>query len=182
MGTWRVVKQQAVRGAPLAEVAFVDIVAGSRTALEGTASWCLSGITSNDRYLTAIEQRQLRERQSPPGLATALCAALIPIRKDAAWWALATEERRRIFEESSHHVRIGTRYLLAIARRLHHCRDLASNEPFDFLTWFEYASGDAAAFEDLVGELRATEEWQFVERECDVRLVSDPANGSILKP
>ncbi len=32
------------------------------------------------------------------------------------------------------------RYLLAVARRLYHCRDLG--EPFDFLTWFEYAPQD----------------------------------------
>ena len=43
-------------------------------------------------------------------------------------------------------------------------------EPFDFLTWFEYAPGDSEAFEELVGALRATEEWRYVEREVDVRL------------
>jgi hypothetical protein len=60
------------------------------------------------------------------------------------------------------------RHLPAVARRLHHSRDLG--EPFDFLTWFEYAPEHAAAFEDLVGELRATEEWAHVVREVDVRL------------
>ena len=60
------------------------------------------------------------------------------------------------------------RHLPAVARRLHHSRDLG--EPFDFLTWFEYASEYARAFEDLVGELRATEEWRYVTREVDVRL------------
>ncbi len=39
------------------------------------------------------------------------------------------------------------------------------------VSWFEYAPGDAAAFEDLVGALRATEEWRYVEREVDLRLV-----------
>jgi hypothetical protein len=39
------------------------------------------------------------------------------------------------------------------------------------LTWFEYAPGNAPMFEDLVGALRATEEWTHVEREIDVRLV-----------
>jgi hypothetical protein len=38
------------------------------------------------------------------------------------------------------------------------------------LTWFDYAPQDAPAFEDLVGELRATEEWTFIEREVDIRL------------
>jgi chlorite dismutase len=67
----------------------------------------------------------------------ATLAALIPIRKSEAWWELAQDERRRVFEESSHHIEIGMKYLPAIARRLHHSRELG--EPFDFLTWFEYA-------------------------------------------
>lgn len=62
----------------------------------------------------------------------------------------------------------GLRYLPAIARRLHHSRDLG--EPFDFLTWFEYAPADADGFGELVAELRVTEEWRYVEREVDIRL------------
>jgi hypothetical protein len=62
------------------------------------------------------------------------------------------------------------KYLPAIARRLHHCRDLPSIEPFDFLTWFDYAPEHANAFEDLVAQLRGTPEWRFVDREVDIRL------------
>ena len=98
-------------------------------------------------------------------------AALIPITKSAEWWELAQDERREIFEERSRHTATGLRYLPAIARRLYHCRDLG--EPFDFLTWFEYAPSDADAFEELVGLLRATEEWRYVVREVDIRLSRD---------
>src|SRR2546428_8891206 len=59
-------------------------------------------------------------------------------------------------------------YLPAIARRLYHCRGL--DEPFDFLTWFEYAPADAAPLEQLVTRLRNTREWDYVEREIDIRL------------
>jgi hypothetical protein len=78
--------------------------------------------------------------------------------------------REPAFERSSRHIATGLRYLPAIARRLHHCRDLGSAEPFDFLTWFDYAPEHAIAFDALVAELRATEEWTFVEREVDIRL------------
>jgi hypothetical protein len=37
----------------------------------------------------------------------------------------------------------------------------------------EYASEDADAFEELVGRLRETEEWSYVEREVDVRVKQD---------
>ena len=93
------------------------------------------------------------------------CAALIPIRKNAAWWELTQQERRRIFEDKSHHIANSLKYLPAVARQLYHCRDLG--EPFDFLTWFEYAPEHAAQFEELVAMLRATEEWNYVEREVD---------------
>ncbi|MFL6711566.1 MAG: chlorite dismutase, partial [Sulfurifustis sp.] len=68
------------------------------------------------------------------------------------------------------HVVLGLEYLPAIARRLHHCRDLGTAEPFDFLTWFEFAPAYAPAFDELVGRLRETEEWRYVEREVDIRL------------
>ena len=88
--------------------------------------------------------------------------------KSAAWWELAQDERRAIFEELSHHTAIGVEYLPAIARRLYHSRDLG--EPFDFLTWFEYAPEHSAAFEELVRRLRSTKEWAYIEREIDIRL------------
>ncbi|MFX6201819.1 chlorite dismutase family protein, partial [Acinetobacter baumannii] len=78
------------------------------------------------------------------GRPEARCAALIPIRKNPAWWALAQDERRAILEEQSHHIAIGLEYLPPIARRLYHARELG--QPFDFLTWFEYAPEHAEAF------------------------------------
>ncbi len=96
-------------------------------------------------------------------------AALIPVRKSEAWWDLPQDERRAIIERRSRHIALGLEYLPAIARRLHHSRDLG--EPFDFVTWFEFAPAAADAFEELVGRLRATEEWGYVEREVDIRLM-----------
>jgi carbamoyl-phosphate synthase large subunit len=73
-----------------------------------------------------------------------------------------------ILEEQSRHIGIGLEYLPAVARRLHHSRELG--EPFDFITWFEYAPKDVASFEELVRRLRATDEWHYVERQVDIRL------------
>ena len=90
------------------------------------------------------------------------------MRKNAAWWELPQDDRRAIFEETSHHTKIGLGYLPAIARRLYHARDLG--EPFDFLTWFEFAPEHEASFDDLVARLRATAEWNYIDREIDIRL------------
>ncbi len=124
---------------------------------------------SHLRYATRAEVMQLRARQEGLGRPAAQHAAMIPIRKSAAWWDLTQDERRAIFEETSCHTQIGLAYLPAIARQLYHCRDLG--EPFDFVTWFEFAPEDEAAFDDLVARLRATPEWAYVEREVDIRLV-----------
>jgi hypothetical protein len=61
-----------------------------------------------------------------------------------------------------------------VARRLHHCRDLGETEPFDFLTWFEYAPKDETAFNKLLAELRRSPEWAYVDREIDCRLLFEP--------
>ena len=135
-------------------------------------SWLLRGITSNERYVVREEKLALVSKQEGLGRDASTRAALIPIRKNAAWWALPQDERREIFEAQSRHIAIGMKYLPAVARRLHHCRDLGPDEPFDFLTWFEYAPSDSAAFEELVQALRASPEWEYVDREVDIRLTA----------
>ncbi len=140
-------------------------------ALPEGARWLLRGVTCNVRYVDRDEKTQLEAKQAALGRPEATHAALIPIRKNAKWWGLTQDERRAIFEQRSHHTAIGLKYLPAIARRLHHYRDLEGGEPFDFLTLFDYAMEDSAAFEDLVAALRATEEWKYVDREIDIRLI-----------
>jgi chlorite dismutase len=129
-------------------------------------------VTSHERYVTRKEHEALSAVQEQLGRPTATRAALIPVKKSADWWALAQDERRAIFEERSHHIATGIEYLPDIARRLYHSRDLG--QPFDFLTWFEYAPAAADTFEALVKRLRATEEWAYVEREIDIRLIREP--------
>ena len=84
---------------------------------------------------------------------------------------MAQDERRAIFEEESHHTAMGIEYLPEVARRLMHCRDLG--EPFDFLTWFEFAPQHTAAFDELLVRLRGSKEWSYVEREVEIRLERD---------
>lgn len=167
-GSWRVLSAVAVRGAPLDQVDYVDVRPAGGVLPATRDGWCLKGQVSNIRYATRAEVMALRSSQEPLGRTQARRAALIPIRKTPAWWDLAQDERRAIFEEQSHHTQIGLKYLPAIARQLYHCRDL--DQPFDFLTWFEFAPEFADAFEELVAKLRSTTEWQYVDREVDLRL------------
>jgi hypothetical protein len=167
-GPWSVLEMKVIAGDGLPDVKRVDLINGP--ALTDATRWTLRGVTSNERYATRKEKDLLVAKQQGLGRPEATRAALIPIRKSAKWWALTQDERRAVLEDRSKHVQIGLDYLPAVARRLHHCRDLREAEPFDFLTWFEYAPADVSAFDDLVAKLRATEEWKYVDREVDIRL------------
>lgn len=172
-GLWRVVEVKTLMGEPLLEVSRLDVVSGPKPESSFDAGWVLRGITSNERYVEREEKNTLVDKQQGLGRPEATCAALIPIRKNAAWWALTQDERRRIFEEQSKHIKIGLQYLPAIARRLHHCRDLSENEAFDFLTWFEFAPAHENDFNQMLAELRVTDEWKYIDREVDIRLVRE---------
>jgi chlorite dismutase len=173
-GPWRIDRIETIVGEGLGKAERLNVVRGS---FEGLSEWTLRGITSHDRYVGRQEKEELLARQPELGRSQAICAALIPIRKNEAWWKLAQDERRAIFEERSGHIRTGIAHLPAIARRLYHCRDVGETEPFDFLTWFEFAPADRPSFDRLVAELRKSEEWKYVDREVDVRLTLDPASG-----
>jgi chlorite dismutase len=134
-------------------------------------AWVLRGTNSAVRYVERGEAEALRLLQPAVGRPDCSHAALIPIRKSDAWWNLPQDARREIFEKRSNHIASCLKYLPAIARRLHHSRELG--EPFDFLTWFEYAAEHSQLFEELVLLLRSTEEWQYVDREIDIRLVKN---------
>ncbi|MGH2732987.1 MAG: chlorite dismutase family protein [Actinomycetota bacterium] len=166
-GAWRVRGLSAVVGSPLPSVERLAVLEGARAAPSG-AAWALVGVAGHERYVGRRAHEELVARSPGLGRPGATCAALIPIRKSEAWWGLSQDERQAIFEDRSRHIATGLKYLPAVARRLHHSRDLG--EPFDFLTWFEFAPADEAAFDELVAVLRATEEWTFVEREVDIRL------------
>jgi chlorite dismutase len=168
-GLWKVIKLEAVIGLSLESVERLNILSGNLDKPLDDCMWMLRGVTSNEHYVNRTEQDRLKAIQPPLGRPEATCAALIPVKKSAAWWALPQDERRAIFEEQAHHIATGLKYLPAVARRLHHGYDLS--EPFDFLTWFEYAPEHAEAFEDLVRYLRESEEWRYVEREVDIRVV-----------
>ncbi len=178
MGAYRVRAQRCLTGEALPHVSRIHITAATQDAPPGSQppaqpQWSLRGITSNERYVTRSEKNQLAAIQQSIGAPGATFAALIPIRKSPEWWALTQDERREVLQEQSRHIEIGLRYAGRIARRLHHCRDFSESEPFDFITWFEYQPADERAFDDLLGELRATEEWRYVDSECELRLSRD---------
>jgi chlorite dismutase len=176
-GYWRVADMETRAGAPLPAASRLEITSSAEAPTDPQASWVLRGITSNERYVERGERTEIVAQQLELGRPETTRAALIAIRKNDAWWALTQDERLNIFKAKSHHTRIGMQHFPTLARRLHHCRDLSDHEPFDFLTWFEYTPDEEETFNRLVAGLRAIEEWKYVEREVDIRLVRDEAHS-----
>jgi chlorite dismutase len=169
VGPFEVVSVRAVCGEALPLTARLNVVNGDDDSANA-CTYRLRGVVSNERYLTGVEKRELTRVQQPLGRAPATLGVLIPIKKSDAWWDLPQDARRTLFEERSAHIALGRRALPNVARRLHHCRDLGTQEPFDFLTWFDFAPEDEPLFDDLLVRLRATEEWTYVVREVEVRV------------
>jgi hypothetical protein len=167
-GDWQVVDIREISGSGLEWVERVNVVNQVIAAPPKDTTWVLHCFTSNIRYSTHGELTTLRAVQPTLNRAEAISAVLIPIKKSPQWWDMAQDERRSIFEEKSHHTAVGLEYLPGVARQLFHCRDLA--EPFDFLTWFEFAPEHTQAFNELLLRMRDSKEWEFVEREVEVRL------------
>jgi hypothetical protein len=165
-GAWKIDSSKAVLGEPLPSADRLEVRDGIAAASAGV--WRLTGVAGHTRYVERQEKIQLDAVTPPLGRSEATMAALIPIRKSAAWWTLPQDERRAIFEQRSHHIADSMAFLPRIARRLYHARDLG--QPFDFITWFEFAPEHARAFDDLLAMLRGREEWTFVDREVDLRL------------
>src|SRR5260221_511934 len=83
-GAWRVLAIRSVLGDVLPQVERVSLYRGSEPVpLE--SKWTLSGVISNVRYVERPEQKELTSKQAPIGRSEATMAALIPIRKNAAW-------------------------------------------------------------------------------------------------
>lgn len=169
-GPWKVTHIATICGAPFTMVSAIDIQPHTSN-LASLGTWVLTGFTSNIRYAEKEERAQLAAVQPDLGRPQATLAALIPLRKREEWWNLAQDERRNIFEAQSHHTATGLKYLPAIARKLYHCRDLG--QPFDFLTWFEFAPEDEEKFNELLVSLRSSEEWKYIDREIDIRLIKN---------
>src|SRR5260370_12999380 len=149
-GAWRVKRLAAVKGESLAPTPSLSVTHSDSIALPilpSQTGWRLLGVASHVRYVERAEKEQLAAVQAGLGRPEAKLAALIPIRKSAAWWELTQEERRRIFEDKSHHIAKGLEYLPMIARQLYHSRDLG--EPFYFPTCLEHAPQHALFLHDL---------------------------------
>ena len=168
-GAWEVMQLTSRLGDPLAGATHVDVLNGRLDRTPVGTSWILSGLVRNTRYVTREEFIPTETRRPANDVPPPTCAALIPIRRSPDWWQLGREVRREMRHTQSQRAPRGLRYLSALIRRWQHRQD--PSEQFDGVIWFEYEPRDSSAFDDLLADWRASEEWKYVDRECDIRLV-----------
>src|SRR6187549_2375210 len=106
-GEWKVERIVAVQGESLPAASAVERIESSDFVARDGAAWVLGGVRSSERYVERPEKDRLGMVQQGLGRPDCRLAALIPIRKKDAWWDLAQDERRAIFEARSRHIAIG---------------------------------------------------------------------------
>ncbi len=164
-GAWEVSELTTYRGPPLVPVSHLEIINGPMERTPSSATWVFSGFVQNTRYVSREELLPPSSRRAFTAPPPRTCAALIPLRRSKEWWQLGDAVRREIQQSQQSSLR----YLSAMVRRWRHRLDLS--DQFDCVTWFEYEPQDSSAFEDLLADWRASEEWKYIDRECDIRLV-----------
>lgn len=152
-GLWLVEGMTAPVGEPLAPAARLSVVEGPAAEI-AEGRWVLRGVVSG-------QGEDARADQLPLGRPDARCAALLAVRMSPAWWERAAEDRRALSANIQHGP--------AISRRIHRARD--RDEPFDVLTWFEFAPDLQSELNEVVARLRESEEWSYVERDVELRLI-----------
>lgn len=133
----------------------------------------LQGVPQHLEYMSKVQRDKLSSRpEFPPSKDTV--AVVIPIRKSAAWWALAHDERSIHFQKTEGkkgHTAIGAAYVDRIHRKLYHTRYAVETRDHDFITYFEFDRAQTDDFKRLLAAVRDTDqnpEWKSVDHEYEI--------------
>jgi hypothetical protein len=133
----------------------------------------LQGVPQHLEYMSRAQRDKLSSRPEFPASKDTV-AVVIPIRKSAAWWALAHDERSIYFQKTEGkqgHTAIGAAYVDRIHRKLYHTRYAVETRDHDFITYFEFDRAHTDDFKRLLAALRDPEqnpEWKYVDREYEI--------------
>jgi len=106
------------------------------------------GLTKKANYVPAFPDQMKNDLKAPSE--SGPYAIVIPIRKDADWWALPQDKRTGMMQE---HTEAALPYHKTVKRKLYHSTGL---DDFDFITYFETAKLDD--FQGLILSLQKVKE------------------------
>lgn len=111
-----------------------------------TDSMIFSGLTKKANYVPGMPDNLKAELSIPSEPGPQPYVIVIPIRKDADWWALPQEQRAAMMKE---HTEASLPYNKTVKRKLYHATGL---DDLDFITYFE-----TSRLEDFQGLILALE-------------------------
>ena len=126
---------------------FLTSLLGTRFGRHLVASTYLHGLTKKAAYVPGFPESMKKDLQASSEVGTKSYAIVIPIRKDADWWALDQDARGALMQE---HTQAALPYSNTVKRKLYHSSGL---DDFDFITYFE-----TEKLEDFHSLIRALEQ------------------------
>mgnify|MGYP000199158518 CR=1 FL=1 len=136
---------------------FLTSLLGTRLGRHLVATTYLHGLTKPAAYAPGFPETMKQSLQSPtPDPGTKSYAIVIPIRKDAEWWALGQDTRATLMQE---HTQAALPYINTVKRKLYHSSGL---DDFDFITYFE--TDKLEDFHSLIRALEQVKEYRHDRR------------------
>ena len=108
----------------------------------------LNGLAKKANYVPGFPENLKNDLKAPSE--SGPYAIVIPIRKDAEWWALPQDKRAAMMQE---HTEAALPYHKTVKRKLYHATGL---DDFDFITYFETAKLED--FQSLILSLQKVKE------------------------
>lgn len=121
-----------------------------------TDSTIFSGLTKKANYVPGMPDNLKAELKTPSEPGSKPYVIVIPIRKDADWWALSQEQRAVMMQE---HTEASMPYHKTVKRKLYHSTGL---DDLDFITYFE--TSRLEDFQSLILALEKVKEFRHNRR------------------
>jgi chlorite dismutase len=109
-----------------------------------------NGMTKKPNYVPTMTEELKTALKAAPEPGPKTYAIVVPVKKDAAWWALAPDARGAMMKE---HTEASIPYLKTVKRKLYHSTGL---DDLDFVTYFETSKLDD--FNGLIMALQRVKE------------------------
>ncbi len=135
---------------------FLTSLLGTRFGRHLVATSYLHGLTKQAAYVPGFPEQLKKDLQASSEAGGKSYAIVIPIRKDADWWALDQETRGALMQE---HTQAALPYINTVKRKLYHSSGL---DDFDFITYFETEKLDE--FHRLIRALEQVKEFRHARR------------------
>lgn len=120
------------------------------------AAGIMRGLTKKANYVPGLPDQMKADLKTASEPGPKPYAIVIPIRKNADWWALDQDKRMALMKE---HTEAALPYQKTVKRKLYHSTGL---DDLDFITYFE--TSKLEDFHSLILSLEKVKEFQYVRR------------------